>query len=103
MGIVYQKDASAEKQALSANLLIVKAYNVTVSSTNQWGTGNVNVYLEGYTPIGIVGFSSNTTVDNFIYSATLSGNRVTVGLNNIEKYNINGAKAIVNVLFIKKI
>ena len=88
---------------LSANLFIVKAYNVTVSSTNQWGTGNVNVYLEGYTPIGIVGFSSNTTVDNFIYSATLSGNRVTVGLNNIEKYNIDGAKAIVNVLFIKKI
>ena len=81
-------------------LFITKEWTFSGNFTNA-KTATCNVSLEGYTPIGVIGFTCENS-GNYIFSCRLSDeNTVTVGMGSRDSGAYREYTCIIKVLYLK--
>lgn len=79
--------------------MFVKSYVLPSITASTWyASRSESVALDGFTPIGVVGWSSNQAATS-LYRCDITGTGLTVGAANIHQANINNLVITVYVLY----
>lgn len=76
-------------------MIVTELVTVNVNSPNYYADGNIDISKDGYTPIGVVGHTSQYA-SYYFYTTRVSNNKLMYG---ISKYDHTGNISNVNFYF----
>lgn len=81
-------------------MFVTKRYSQMMYTSGGAGSININITLDGYTPIALVSIANHTSSKFVLYSAQINENSLSIGFRAIDNDNVN-IQVSAGILYVK--